>query len=778
MIFRKILSNYHLTSSLLITLCALGTWLQPVQAEGSRDMFPSGALGNRGNIVWQSGTTGGFRQRTLLRVFANQGEYILVGSSAVGVGQGNIEIYNPNTVTGTVANENIPATSNFSCLTQRATLGAATGFLSTRIQELAGPSSIDNTGNLTGYRPCYYQAPSTGIYYIAMYGPSGKNSTTSSNGGAASSTLLNPNITTTQATGISVWDVTVRSSDQSSVANLTGRLHTFFLSMDMGGNNRQLHSDLYPITTDGYRYKIDMRGLDPFAFRIFGNQLGNLDSDGTSPLYHDVLGLNNTIDNPEGGTKTAPPQYPIFFNQLDSAVLSYLPVYDPLTGVQTGTGFSSLPVSPIVSSINFTGSVSGNQSTVNSGGTFSFNSNITGVYEIIISRDGVNYDPTNTGNKVLRGFMSSAGSQTVIWNGKDNSGQSFPVGNYSYKVQIHAGEYHFPMSDAENNVFGGPTYELLNATNPLGNKTAFYDHRGYYTVGGALVPDRDQTDGNPTDDALCGNNPPTPPATDPVLGADSSSASFNLFGSTGGSSGVKCTGPFGDTKTLDLWVFVPNITAPESLVIVTNPKILLLKRITAINPGQPGAIQFNNFINESDTTDDTDNPNWPDSDSVNNNNNSINTYLRGETQVSDVKPGDELEYTIYFLSAGDSEANNVKICDAVPDNMTFVKDSYGTNFGMALGLNNISIPTIPNKNLSNAIGDDEGDFYPPGTNPPVVDLCKKHDPDDPNTLIPLNSSNNLSGAVLFNFSNPIPRATGSGTPPDSYGFVRFRAKVK
>jgi uncharacterized repeat protein (TIGR01451 family) len=216
--------------------------------------------------------------------------------------------------------------------------------------------------------------------------------------------------------------------------------------------------------------------------------------------------------------------------------------------------------------------------------------------------------------------------------------------------------------------------------------------------------------------------------------------------------------------------------------VASDPKLLLVKRITAINPGQPDAIQFNNFVNDGSPTDD-EAPNWPDSDgNPSNNNNNINTYLRGATSVDKIKPGDEVEYTIYFLSNGDAEAKNIKICDVVPDNMTFVANSYRTNFGMALALNATALPPTT-KNLSNAIGDnDEGDYYPPNTNPStnpsVVNPCKKRDPNNPNTLILVDGSNNLSGAVLIKLNTPLPKATGSGTPPNSYGFIRFRAKVK
>lgn len=557
-----------LASSLPIAVCLTGAWLSPVAAEGSKDMYPAGALGNRGHIEWQDTTVAGFERRTLLRVFANAGENILVGSSAVGVGAGDIEIFNPGTVVGNVANETLPGTAAFACVADRANTNE--GFIATRAEELAGPDSADGTGNVAGYEPCIYVAPTTGIYFVAMYGPSGSSSTASANNGVQPS-IESVNTAANQNTGISAWDVTVRSSDTSSTTDLEGRLHTFFISKNMGSNGRTLHSNLYPVTVDGYRYEVDMRGLDPFAFSIFGNQLGNLDSDGASPLYGDVVGANGAIANPLGNTSSAPPQYPMFFNPLDPAALPFMTVYHPTTGALVGSGFPTSAILPVTNTPAFSGDISGNTSNISSGGTFSFNSNITGVYEIVLSRDGVNFDPSNLNNRVLRGVMLTAGAQTVSWNGLDNSGIAFPTGNYGFRVVIHGGEYHFPISDAENNFSGGPIYTLLNATNPLGNTTAFYDHRGYRTIGGFDVEDRDTGDGDPFDDALCGQGPPSPPNTDLITGADSTDPSFNAFGlSSGGNANVRCApgGAFGDTKTVDLWTYLPSTPSAADVIII------------------------------------------------------------------------------------------------------------------------------------------------------------------------------------------------------------------
>ncbi|WP_236142158.1 hypothetical protein [Nostoc sp. CMAA1605] len=69
--------------------------------------------------------------------------------------------------------------------------------------------------------------------------------------------------------------------------------------------------------------------------------------------------------------------------------------------------------------------------------------------------------------------------------------------------------------------------------------------------------------------------------------------------------------------------------------------------------------------------------------------------------------------------------------------------------------------------LSNVADSDRGTFY------------QANDPNTPSFC----SSSNTNGAVVVNITrNPdlpnLPQATGAGTPTNSYGFVRFRAKVK
>ena len=148
-----------------------------------------------------------------------------------------------------------------------------------------------------------------------------------------------------------------------------------------------------------------------------------------------------------------------------------------------------------------------------------------------------------------------------------------------------------------------------------------------------------------------------------------------------------------------------------------------------------------------------------------------------------VAPGDLLEYTIYFLSSGNTNVTDVTICDLIPPQTTFVNNAYGNGLGMAFAN---SVTATPTSNLTNIADSDRGRFYPAGSTPntttpaPPVTVCNK-----PNTAIPMTIDDNKDGLVVVDvvkISDPLPNflpfATGAGTPANSYGFVRFHVKVK
>jgi uncharacterized repeat protein (TIGR01451 family) len=557
-------TSLRIVAALAAALIAFGISSLPAFASGSANLWPNGAAGNRANSEWRTSSYGGglLRRRTLIKAFLNAGEVLMLGSSAVGQGTSDIIVYNPGVVTGPIGGETVPALGSFSCNAQRTAGGAPLnqGKITSRAQELAGPDTIPTGGVAGGYVPCHYAAPSTGVYDIAFLGPNGFTNDIDA-AVVADVALASPNdFNTNQGSSVAAWDATVRAN-LPSTANITGRVFTYYLALFTGGNGLPVFPSVFPVTNDGYRYRVDLRGMDPNGWLVYGNQLGFLDSDGTTPLYHDAVAANSgspgQLTSIQGGVTFSRPMFPLFFEPPAVASIAALSI--PTT-----------PTAPVMTSLTFAGNVGGNTSTVNSGGTFTFTSNVPGVYDIVISRNGINFDPTLPANRSLRG-VRGAGVQTVTWNGQDNVGVPFPVGTYTVHAAFHGGEYHFPMIDVENDTQGGPTITLLNPPGGVcpalvgGCAGGFYDDRAYRTLNGTIV-DAGNTVGN----VLCGVTPPTTAFSDPINGYNTTSTQRAYGTANDGNTNVPCTGSFGDAKGLDEWTFYPSSTVLTPLVIVAT----------------------------------------------------------------------------------------------------------------------------------------------------------------------------------------------------------------
>jgi uncharacterized repeat protein (TIGR01451 family) len=422
---------------------------------------------------------------------------------------------------------------------------------------LDGPDTVPagGTPNANPYEPCYFTVPQGGsannIYYVAFLGPAGTSNAecTRQTGCTGEIDLVSPaNFDASQETSVAAWDVTVRSS-LTSAADITGRLFADYLSMITGSTSRPIFSELYILTTDAYVYRVDLHGLDPYGFALYSNNVGFLDSDGVTPLLHNVLAdpsipvqAQNQLNVLVGGVSLAEPTHHLFFNPPRIEVRS-----------QINNGLVD-PINPQINSFLFQGVLSGNDTVVSAGGTFVLDVNVSAIYRLVISRDGVDFDPSNPSNATLIG-VGTAGFQQIPWDGLDNAGIPFPVGSYLARALLRAGEVHFPLLDVENSMDGGREYELINPpagcpSDPpfaAGCFTGFYDDRGYTTIGGTVV-------GTPGSVLPClpanpGCNPPPVPNSDLERGYDTRS-SDRAFGD-GSDNG------FGDKKGLDIRTYYP-----------------------------------------------------------------------------------------------------------------------------------------------------------------------------------------------------------------------------
>ena len=208
-----------------------------------------------------------------------------------------------------------------------------------------------------------------------------------------------------------------------------------------------------------------------------------------------------------------------------------------------------------------------------------------------------------------------------------------------------------------------------------------------------------------------------------------------------------------------------------------NPNLALVKRITGINPdsGRSDEQDFSSYYVDvtdgSSPTDDNDTK-WPGTQvSPNEGSSQVSDYLRGETEDIVTKPNDEIEYAIYLLSNGNNTTRNVLVCDLIPENTEFVANAFGSSAAGVTGIQWEYNGQI--ENLTNSNDSDAGYYFPPGIEPTSVsglENVKCAGPNQPNPP-------NTTGAIVVNVGN-LPRASLPGDPTNSYGFIRFRAKVK
>jgi uncharacterized repeat protein (TIGR01451 family) len=191
--------------------------------------------------------------------------------------------------------------------------------------------------------------------------------------------------------------------------------------------------------------------------------------------------------------------------------------------------------------------------------------------------------------------------------------------------------------------------------------------------------------------------------------------------------------------------------------------LLLVKRITAIN-GTPLNVYKDDTDNTALRAADDNNINWPTPFNTNATlgDTNISTFLRGAIDGGKVKPGDTIEYTIYFLNAGGSNANNVRVCDRITGEQKFLS-------GSTIQLQqNSAIPTA----LTSIADADRATFYSSSSNPAITNCNFTGTPTIDNGAIMVD----VTGATGSPTWTTLLGSTGPGTA-NTYGMVRFTTKV-
>ncbi|MEO1400358.1 MAG: hypothetical protein AAFV72_03785, partial [Cyanobacteria bacterium J06635_1] len=232
-------------------------------------------------------------------------------------------------------------------------------------------------------------------------------------------------------------------------------------------------------------------------------------------------------------------------------------------------------------------------------------------------------------------------------------------------------------------------------------------------------------------------------------------------------------------------------------VLLGQPDVLLVKRITALNADitttngnnlaayidQDDAIypyDDNTLSPVSDPNNVAYDPNNPAFDPRETDQWPIplSTYLVGGIDGGNVIPNDEIEYTIYFLSSGDTLAKDVLICDYVPEFTRFIPNTFNGLIPQASGGiigADLSVEVLRDGSPAYYTGADDGDsaiYFDPGIDPasdfPGIDC----DGDG------IAGNANPNGAIVVNLGDITNASDATSVETESYGYVRFRAQVK
>lgn len=435
----------------MLALCSLLLASPAAHAEGSKELNSSG--GKRVFLEWNPSLFlgGTLARRTRILVYAQAGETINLGSSVSNSSDSKDIVYTSPSGGQTGVCD---------------VLATGSGLINTRAKELAGP--LPNAG---GYTPCVVTAAETGVYLIEFHGATGSNPTPQD---------ANAEITSVAAGNtVAAWDVTVRNGGTA----FTGRVFTPYLSVNMGDTGQSLSSNVYVQTRDGYKYRVDFNGVDPFGFILVANRSGfTLNG---QPTFQ-------SLQLPAGGNGAGIPTgyaignenvddlnsfHKIFFNPPNPSL--------PTTAAAPGGSIWLNPPTTLpgdINSVTFTGQDgTPSQFAPGTGGTFAYNALGAGTvqFALDLNNDGV-YG--NANDRVLFA-TAEIGANTLTWDGKDSQGlaatTTVPI---RVRAELAAGDVHFPYLDGETNL-NGVIIERL--TFPDANKyTVYWDDTPLTAVGG------------------------------------------------------------------------------------------------------------------------------------------------------------------------------------------------------------------------------------------------------------------------------------------------------
>lgn len=469
-----------IAATLTTILCISVLW-----AEGSKDL-----VADKGYRLFLN-----VQQKQQIKVYAQEGEYIQVGSSHVGVAGGFIRVYRPDGALHAVFNN----------------AGATTGqaIIYNRTQELAGPTgggSLNGPGYVPGVVPV--SSKEEGVWTILFEYPS--YSTSAFQNVLNTANWLRVFDQPVNQRVVLAWDVTVSQKKPANDGGemLTGRVFTQEYISVINDNGHLTDTRFFVLTDEGIQYRLDLEDIDPWAWFVSSNSRGIVTHDKlpTQRSHFNTNYIRSWLPNSwkEGERYMYEPQTrdtgplrnnKLFFNPPDPDMpaealvtdlyrnLTYMtwlnpaiPDFDePLSEV----GFSALAGPDGIYSL-CGGQVMG----VGQGGYITLNTSGWGQVELLLDINGNGVYTDSVDVLISKGV--TGGPDSLFWDGLDGLGTPVPAQDsfaltILFNGVIYVGEMHIHIFDVEN-IAGGIELTRLNTANS-GVVPQYFDHS---PIGGAV----------------------------------------------------------------------------------------------------------------------------------------------------------------------------------------------------------------------------------------------------------------------------------------------------
>lgn len=315
-------------------------------AEGSNDLVNNtGNDGYRPYLEWRDRQNFGLQRKSVIYVYAEEGETIYFGSSVWRSSEKALKSVlsdNPEEITENIGHDMTGATvaitlprtdgmpydptdaevaidddgviGNFKWRSDLGTKkitagdtgiyltrpdyadGTYKGYIKDTSQEKIGPHIDESTTG--GYEPMSFTAPVTGTYAFRFlssdYGEGDpehiKVDETWLTGKLPDGTDNYLETTKENDATVAAWDITVVDNGEKQ----EGRVWTDTLFLNTGAHETPVKSEMYTLTYDGFEYRVDLNGMEPFGFALYSNNRGPLidmynmaQPDGSRPIGED-----------------------------------------------------------------------------------------------------------------------------------------------------------------------------------------------------------------------------------------------------------------------------------------------------------------------------------------------------------------------------------------------------------------------------------------------------------------------------------------------------------